>query len=135
MAQDSDEVTEGSVQTATADVAASPPTSEEIRSHIEQTRAEMSETIDAIQSRLNPKRVLTDAGTAMTDAAVGRVRHLTERTYGLGGGVRQRLQDNPLPVVLVASAAAGLLVLALTSQKRRRRRRRISAMRVHHVSC
>ena len=101
MAQGSDEVAEGPVQTATADGDPSAPTSDEIRSQIEQTRAEMSETIDAIQSRLNPKRVLTDARAAVTDAAVGRVRHLTQRTYGLGGGVLQRLQDNPLPVVLV----------------------------------
>jgi Protein of unknown function (DUF3618) len=111
MAQGSDEVAEGPVHMGTADGIASAPTSEEIRSHIEQTRAEMSETIDAIQSRLNPKRVLTDAGAAMTDAAVGRARHLTDRTYGLAGGVLQRVQDNPLPVALVASAAAGLLVL------------------------
>jgi len=134
MGQGADEVTEGPVHTTTADGISSAPTSDEIRSQIEQTRAEMSDTIDAIQSRLNPKRVLTDAGAAMTDAAVGRVRHLTARTYGVGGGVLQRAQDNPLPVVLVASAAAGLLMLAWKNQKRRRQRRRISAMRVRHAS-
>jgi hypothetical protein len=131
MAQGSDEVAEGPVQTTTADEIS---TSDEIRSHIEQTRAEMSDTIDAIQSRLNPKRVLTDARAAMTDAAVGRARHVAERTYGLAGRVLQRVHDNPLPLALVASAAAGLLVRALTNQKRRRQRRRMSAMRVQHVS-
>ena len=126
MAESSDEVAEGPVQTATADGIPSAPTSDEIRSQIEQTRAEMSETIDAIQSRLNPKRVLTDARAAVTDAAVGRVRHLTQRTYGPGGDVWQKVRDNPLPVVLIASAAAGLLLLAMTNQKRRRQRRRMS---------
>ena len=127
MAQGSDEVVEGPVQTATADGIASTPTTEEIRSQIEQTRAEMSDTIDAIQSRLSPKRVLTDARGAVTDAAVGRVRDLTQRTYGLGDGVLQRLQDNPLSVVLLASAAAALLMIAITNQKSRRQRRRMAA--------
>ena len=127
MAQGSDEVVEGPVQTATADGIASAPTTEEIRSQIEQTRAEMSDTIDAIQSRLSPKRVLTDARGAVTDAAVGRVRDLTQRTYGLGDGVLQRLQDNPLSVVLLASAAAALLMIAITNQKSRRQRRRMAA--------
>ena len=121
MAQGSGEVGEGPVQTATADGIASAPTSDEIRSQIEQTRAEMSDTIDAIQSRLSPKRVLADAKDAVTDATVGRVKRLTQRTYGSGGGVLQRVQDNPLPVALMATAAAGLLVLAMTNQKRRRR--------------
>ena len=125
MAESSDEVADGPVQTATADGMPSAPTSDEIRSQIEQTRAEMSDTIDAIQSRLNPKRVLTDARAALTDAAVGRVRHLTRRTYG-PDGVLQRVRDNPLPFVLIASAAAGVLVLAMTNQKRRRQRRRMS---------
>ena len=135
MAQGSGEVGEGPVQTGNADGIASAPTSDEIRSQIEQTRAEMSDTIDAIQSRLSPKRVLTDAKGAVTEAAVGRVKHLTQRTYGLRGAVLQRMQDNPLPMVLVASAAAGLLVLAMTNQKRRRQRRRMPAMPVQHVSC
>ena len=135
MAQGSDEVVEGPVQTATADGIASTPTTEEIRSQIEQTRAEMSDTIDAIQSRLSPKRVLTDARGAVTDAAVGRVRDLTQRTYGLGDGVLQRLQDNPLSVVLLASAAAALLMIAITNQKSRRQRRRMAATPVQHVSC
>ena len=132
MGQGADEVAEGPVQTSNADAIPS-ASSEKIRSQIEQTRAEMTETIDAIQSRLNPKRVMSDARAAVTDAAIERVRHLTRRTYGLGAVVLQRVQDNPLPVVLVASAA-GLLVLALTNQKRRRQHRRMRLMPVQHVS-
>jgi hypothetical protein len=130
MAQGSDEVGEGPVQTVTGDGIPPAPTSDEIRSQIEQTRAEMSDTIEAIQSRLNPKRVLTDAGASVAEAAVGQVK----RTYGSGGRVLQRLQDNPLPVVLVATAA-GLLLLALTNRKRRRHHRRMPTTPVQHVSC
>ena len=85
MAQGSGEVGEGPVQTANADGVPSAPTSDEIRSQIEQTRAEMSDTIDAIQSRLSPKRVLADAKDSVTEATVGRVKRLTQRTNGSGG--------------------------------------------------
>ena len=121
MAQGSGEVGEGLVQTAAADEVPSAPTSDEIRSQIEQTRADMSDTIDAIQSRLSPKRVLADARDSVTEATVGRVKRLTERTNSSGSDVWQRVQDNPLPVALVATVAAGLLVRALTNGKRRRR--------------
>ena len=90
----------------------SAPTSDEIVSQIEQTRAEMSDTIDAIQSRLSPTRLLADAKDSVTEATVGRVKRLTQRTNGSGGSVLQKVQDNPLPVALVATATAGLLVRA-----------------------
>jgi hypothetical protein len=116
---------------ATADEVPSAPTSDEIRSQIEQTRAEMSDTIDAIQSRLSPKRVLADAKDSVTEVTVGRVRRLAQRTNGSGRGVLQRVQDNPLPVALVATAAAALLVRALTKGKRRRQHQSMPATPAH----
>ena len=131
MAQGSGEVGEGP---ANAEGVSSAPTSDEIRSQIEQTRAEMSDTIDAIQSRLSPARVLADAKDSVTEATVGRVKRLTEGTDGSGsGGVLQRVRDNPLPVALVATAAAGLLVRALTNRKRRRQHQRIPTTPVQDV--
>ena len=82
MAQGSGEVGEGPVQTANADGVPSAPTSDEIRSQIEQTRAEMSDTIDAIQSRLSPKRVLADAKDSVTEATVERMKRLTNASRG-----------------------------------------------------
>jgi hypothetical protein len=134
MAQGSGEVGEGPVQTANADGGSSAPTSDEIRSQIEQTRAEMSDTIDAIQSRLSPKRVLTDAKNSVTEATVGRVKRLTQRPNALGGGVLRRVQDNPLPVALLAAAAAGLLVRALTNGKSRWRQQSMPITHVQHVA-
>ena len=119
MAQGSDEVRE--------------PNSDEIRSQIEQTRAEMSDTIDAIQSRLSPKRVLAEAKDSVAEATVGRVKRLAHRTSGSGGGVLQKVRDKPLPIALVATAAAGLLVRALTSRKRRRPHQRMPAPPVQRV--
>ena len=48
------------------------PSSDEIRFNIERTRAEMSETINAIQDRLSPTRMYADAKDSLSDATVGR---------------------------------------------------------------
>jgi hypothetical protein len=133
MAEGSGEVGQGRVQMANADGLPSAPTSDEIRLRIEETRAEMTDTIDAIQSRLSPKRILTDAKDSVTEATVGRVKRLRQRTHGPRGGVLQGVQDNPLPVALLATAAAGLLVRALTHGKRRRRHQSMLATDVRRV--
>lgn len=50
-----------------------------IRSQIELTRNELGHTIDAIQDRLSPQRVMQDAKQTLTDATVGRAKHFAER--------------------------------------------------------
>jgi hypothetical protein len=96
---------------------------DQLQSQIEQTRAEMSDTIDAIQSRLSPKRVFRDT---VTEATFGRLkRH----------GILRSVQNNPLlPVALLLSAAAGLFVSAWTIRKRQRHDRRISPRRFSALS-
>ena len=86
-------------------------TTDEIRSQIEQTRGEMSDTIDAIQSRLSPKRVLADAKDSVTEATVERVKRLSSASRS---AVLQRMQDKRVPIVLLATAA-GLLVRSWTT--------------------
>ena len=98
------------------------PTTEEIRSQIEQTRAEMSDTIDAIQTRLSPTRAMADVKDSMTDATVGRLKRLAHRTSGSGRRLLEMARANPLPVALLATAAAGLIVRGLNSGNRRRPR-------------
>jgi hypothetical protein len=50
----------------------------EIRSDIEQTRAEMGETIDAIQERLRPGQVASRAVESVREAAKDKVRQVTQ---------------------------------------------------------
>jgi Protein of unknown function (DUF3618) len=97
-------------------------TSDQIRSQIEQTRGEMSDTIGAIQARLSPTRVLADATHSVTEATVGRVKRVTGASPG---AMWRRLQDRPLPVALLATAAAGLLMRSLTNRRRRPSLRKI----------
>ena len=122
MAQGPGEVEDGAVRTGDPSTAATvpAPTTDDIRSQIEQTRAEMSDTIDAIQTRLSPARAIADAKDSMTDATVGRLKRLAHRTSGSGRSLLETARDNPLPVALLATAAVGLIVRALNNGNRRR---------------
>jgi hypothetical protein len=110
----------GRLADPSTETAASAPTSDEIRLQIEQTRAEMSHTIDAIQARLSPSRLVTEAKQTVKDASVGRVKRLAVRAKG---GVRSpdgkpwtteqilrvvRGKVVPLAFVGVAAAAAAV---------------------------
>jgi hypothetical protein len=106
--------------TSTAATAAA-LTTDDVRSQIEQTRAEMSGTIDAIQTRLSPARAIVDAKDALTDATVGRLKRLAQRTPDSSGrSVLETARAIPLPVALLATAVVGLVVRALNHGNRRR---------------
>lgn len=53
-----------------------------IRTQIELTRVDLGQTIDAIQDRLSPQRVMHDAKQSLTNAAVGRARRFADRMNG-----------------------------------------------------
>jgi hypothetical protein len=76
------------------------------RAEVEQTRAEMGETIDSIQQKLEPGNLKQQA----TTVARGRASELLEA-----------IRNNPTPVAVGALALVGLLVLVrgLPGQGRR----------------
>jgi len=77
----------------------------EIRAGIDETRVEMSETIDAIQERLNPQHLKEQVKEQVRDATIGKAEHmirnasdtLSEARYGIMETIRQ----NPIPAALV----------------------------------
>ena len=100
-----------------------PPTERrtaEIRSDIEQTRADMSETIEAIQDRLRPSNLVSQATDTVRDATVGKVKQVAESArsslrsrgytsdYGssTGGTVMDRIRENPIPAALAVASVA-----------------------------
>lgn len=109
--------------------AASAPTSDEIRSQIEQTRAEISHTIDAIQTRLSPSRLVTDAKQSVKDATIGRVKHFAAKakeavgTRGSEPWTTERLvcvaKNNAVPLASVGMAAAVVAVAAFVRSRNR----------------
>jgi len=80
-------------------------TPEEIRADIEQTRAELSETIDAIQEKLAPDTLKEQAKEVVRDATVGRAEQALgeaqETVRGAGTGIMDMIKQNPIPVAMV----------------------------------
>jgi len=91
----------------------------QIRSEIDHTRAEMSETIEAIEDRLRPRRMVARAAESVRDKAAGAVRQMAtgarERlphrlTQGRqrGSGFLDRVRENPVPAALATASIAWL---------------------------
>ena len=113
---------------------------EEIRAEMEQTRAEMSGTIDAIQERLNPNELkdqakdiakdvteqvtehvrealhdaTAQAKTAVREATVGRAERLlndaSDTAWEVRDGVIDTIKENPIPAALVGLGLGWLLM-------------------------
>ena len=87
---------------------------EAIRENIEETRAELSETIDAIQERLSPEHLKEQATSAVREATVGKaeaaVSNATETARGAGARMLETIKQNPLPAAL-AGIGIGWLVM------------------------
>lgn len=135
------------------DGAADDPGSSEtqIEGEIDRTRAEMSQTIDAIQERLAPERVTTEvsdqvervaeqikqqvresaqelaenAKGAIHDATIGRVETMIadarETVNDMREGLMERVRANPVPAAI---AGLGLAWLFMSGDSGRRRRGR-----------
>ena len=78
---------------------------EAIRGEIAETRAEMSETIDEIQERLTPRRLMQDAKETVRDATVGKVTDMMNGASESAGSIVDRIRDNPLPAALIGVGA------------------------------
>ena len=102
--------------------------SERIQHDIERTRQQMSGTIDEIQERLMPSRLLHNATASVREAGAGSVRRVLShagRTAGRTAGQARAAsaaaagyaRSHPLPAALVLSGLA--LVLARTFLHRR----------------
>ena len=103
-----------------------------LRVQIEETRTEMSETIDAIQDRLRPGRLMTDAKASVKEATVVRVRDLAIRAGDTASGLAAHSSDasaivisalrrNPVPAALIGASAGLVFAYALTRNARIRR--------------
>ena len=108
---------------------ASPQRAAEIRRDIDRTRADMGETLDAIQDRLRPGNIASRAAQTVKDTASEKVRQMgqTLQSTGLPGMSSDSYGDNPLVnrvrdnPVAAAIAAASLAWLAFGGRGNGRR--------------
>ena len=104
---------------------------EQLRADIEQTRAEMSETIDAIQERLSPENIkeqvmeqvgeaVQSAKDSVREATIGRVEKVMENVSEsmgragtavteTGSSIVETIRQNPLPAALIG-LGVGMLI-------------------------
>jgi hypothetical protein len=75
------------------------------RVEIERTRADMSETVDAIQERLSPQNLKEQAKDRVKEATVGRAREARS-------GIVDTVRANPLPAALTGIGLGWLLMSA-----------------------
>jgi ElaB/YqjD/DUF883 family membrane-anchored ribosome-binding protein len=100
------------------------------REQIERTRADMSEKLDAIQSKLSPGNLTNQAKEAVRDATIGKAQHamedvtssvgnavsgvtgtVSDTASDWGGSVFDVIRENPIPAAL-AGAGIGWLVMS-----------------------
>jgi hypothetical protein len=93
------------------------PRTNQIRSEIEQTRDDMSDTIDEIQDRLRPGNVAANVRDTASIAA-SNVRSAARETMDevAESRVVQQLRANPIPGAMVGIGVAGLAWLAFGSR-------------------
>jgi hypothetical protein len=91
-----------------------------LRAEMVHTRAEMAETINTLQTRLSPSRLVGDAKHAVANATVGRAKRLAATTrVELTNSGRGRWAAGA-----VVFAVAGLIARTLTRRWRTARRAR-----------
>jgi ElaB/YqjD/DUF883 family membrane-anchored ribosome-binding protein len=87
-----------------------------IRSDIEDTRANMSSTLDAIQEKLSPQALTEQAKDAVRDATVGRVQdmasNITDTARDTGSTLMDTIRKNPLPAALIGIGVGWLFLSA-----------------------
>jgi ElaB/YqjD/DUF883 family membrane-anchored ribosome-binding protein len=85
----------------------------EIRAEIEQTRGDLSETIDAIQDKLRPGNLVSEATERVRAATTEKVRDMADTAGNAAGGFIERIKNNPVPAAL---AGIGLAWLAFSDR-------------------
>jgi hypothetical protein len=92
------------------------PEIEAQKQRIERTRAQMGNTIDAIEERLSPSRLAQEAKTAVKDATVGQaqqaVSNISDSASDFGGSVVETIRENPIPAAL-AGIGIGWLIMSM----------------------
>jgi len=74
----------------------------EIEREIAETRVELSETVEAIQERLTPSNIVSNATESVRHAASEKVRQMTDNTF------MDTVRANPIPSAMIGIGAAWL---------------------------
>jgi hypothetical protein len=82
----------------------------EIQGEIAHTRAELSETIDALQERLRPGTIVSDATDRVKNATTERMRSMADTASGTAQGIMEDARQNPVPALMIGAGIAWMLI-------------------------
>ena len=82
----------------------------EIQGEIAHTRAELSETIDALQEKLRPGNIVSDATEKVKTATTERVRSMADTASGTAQGMWEEARQNPIPALMIGAGVAWMLL-------------------------
>jgi hypothetical protein len=111
---------------STADDAANDPEVVQLVTEIEDTRGEMTSTVEEIGERLDPRNIVAGAKQTVRDATVGKVEEMANTAGDMidtagytaqqaGTGVVETIRRNPIPAAL-AGIGLGWLAMSARSQ-------------------
>ena len=103
---------------------------EQLRQQIADTRAGMTDTLDAIQDRVKPRNVVNRTMESMKESTMSRVRNFADSMGSAAGYVMARTQQpraklmratrqNPVPAAVIGAAAMWMIVRAIRNGRRR----------------
>jgi ElaB/YqjD/DUF883 family membrane-anchored ribosome-binding protein len=94
----------------------------DIRAEIDMTRAELTQTLNAIQEKLSPERIKQQATDQVRAATVGRVETMADdakwKVRGVGEDVFDTIKRNPAPALLTAVGLGWLFMESRNRQDR-----------------
>jgi hypothetical protein len=89
-----------------------------IRAEIEETRADLAETVEAIEEKLRPSAAVARVAESVKETAVSHVQALKHAAGEGAGGLMGMMRDNPVPAALIAVGAGWLLANARRGRQR-----------------
>jgi len=84
-------------------------TTEAIKIDIEQCRVQLSGTIDEIQERLSPTRLINEAKETVRDATVRKATSMMSNAGRSAEGLADRIREHPVSAALIGAGAWWLL--------------------------
>jgi hypothetical protein len=81
-----------------------------IEGEIASTRAELSETIDALQEKLRPGNLASEATERVKNVTTEKVRSMAETASGTAQQWMHETRQNPMPALMIGAGVAWLLM-------------------------
>lgn len=82
----------------------------QIEGEIQHTRAELSETIDALQEKLRPGNIVSEAADKVKTATSEKVRDMADTASGTAQDMWEGARQNPLPALMIGAGITWLLL-------------------------